>query len=78
LAGHDRGFARLAALARGLERVEAQLALVLALVRTMAGEAGVREDRADVAVELDALGGGRRDGGQGGGKQERTRGRHGV
>ena len=58
LAGDDGGIAGLAALARRLEGVEAQLALVLALVGAVAGEAGVGEDRPDVPVELDAFGGG--------------------
>jgi len=78
LARHNRGFARLAALARGLERVEAQLALVLALVGAVAGEAGVGEDRPDIPVELDAFGGGQREGGQRGeGEQTETGRRHG-
>jgi len=57
LAGHDGGVAGLAAPSRGFEGIQAQFALVLALVGAVAGEAGVGEDRADVAVELDALSG---------------------
>ncbi|MCI0423631.1 MAG: hypothetical protein L0312_31175 [Acidobacteria bacterium] len=40
---------------RAFFQVESQLDLAVGFVRSVAGEAGVGENRADVAVELDAL-----------------------
>ena len=55
VARQDRRFAGLAALARRLERIKTELTLDLVLVGAVTGVARVREDRADIAVELDAL-----------------------
>src|SRR5262249_10248691 len=69
VAGLDR-HAGLALGERPLGDVEAQPALARLGVEAVAGEAGVREDRADVAVEVDAGGvgaGGARQ--QGGGEE---------
>ena len=56
MARRDGWVAGLAALTRGLERIQAQLTFHLVLVGPVAGVTGVGEDWPDVAVELDAFG----------------------
>src|SRR5262245_61323829 len=56
--------------ARALGGVEAEAGLAVAAVGAVAGEALVREDRPDVAVERDATGEGRRGNEQECGEQE--------
>ena len=55
VAGNNRVVAGLRGLERLVLHVQPQLALALVFVRPVAGEAVVREQRADVAVELDGL-----------------------
>ena len=70
-AGDDGGFAGLTSLAGGLKGIETELTLDLVLVGPVAGEASIREDRADVSVELHLLGGdGERAKEAGGGEAE--------
>jgi hypothetical protein len=79
MTGHDRRLAGFAAFAGGLERVEAELALDLVLVGTVAGVAGVGEDGPDVAIELHLLGGLRGSDEEGAGEGEKGTGKaHGA
>ena len=74
----DSRIAGFAALERRLGRIKTQAAFDLLLVRPVAGEAGVGEDRPDVAVEMHLLrGGGERHEKAGGGKAETVE-AHGV
>ena len=76
--GHDGRLAGLAALARRLERIQTELTLDLVLVGAVTGVARVREDRADVAIELNLLGGSGECPEQAGGDETKAGKAHGV
>ena len=78
VARQDRRFAGLAALARRLERIQTELTLDLVLVGAVTGVARVREDRADVAIELNLLGGSGECPEQAGGDETKAGKAHGV